>query len=392
MAIFVIEGVPGSGKTYYAVWMLLLRYFKRIPTYTKLQTLFFFLRPKEKPAYVLDKDCVLITNIDQLQLAHVDLKAEIAQAGDLARAAILSDVTITSKQRDTKLDKLDPVAEFFSFDYQEEYRHRYDDKPIVYLVDEAQRFFRKGMDRVLRERGVFDYFEYHRHWGHDIFLVTQNVKKLPPDIVYLPEYIISAVPRSRSIGFGFKYRWVSSGEVINTETLRADKEVFAVYQSMEAEETEKISNPLVRKIIFTGLASVFIMYFGISYLVGRLWYPDSASPAEVVQPVDSSPARVHNSFIPIGSARSSLPPPPRYVVFIPLSKITRYANNDEKSLYVWRGHLIPPANFPHKTVYFSGQRYAVLDYELFEFMFSNEEDRPKDFIVQVAKPVPDESG
>ena len=65
MALFVIDGVPGAGKTYYAVWLLLTRYFKRLPEYTVLQTLVFFLRPKEKPSYVLDKDCVIITNIDQ---------------------------------------------------------------------------------------------------------------------------------------------------------------------------------------------------------------------------------------------------------------------------------------------------------------------------------------
>ena len=389
MALFVIDGVPGAGKTFYAVWLLLSRYFKRLPKYTVLQTFFFFLRPAEKPSYVLDKDCIVITNIDQLSLAHVDLRVEIAEAGELARVAILGDLDLSEKQRNFKLDKLDPVAEFFSLDYQEVYRHRYDDKPIVYLVDEAQRFFRKGMDRVLREKGVFDYFEYHRHFGHDIFLVTQNVKKLPPDIVYLPEYIISAVPRSRSIGFGFKYRWVSSGEVINTETLRADQEIFSIYQSMEASETEKIKNPLVRKIVLTGLAAVAVMYFGVNYLVGRMWYPDADSPSYSGTSPSTVPASIggiHNAYIPIGSARESLPPVPGYIVFVPLSEITSYVNNDERSLYVWRGRLLSAAKFPHKTVYMSGQRYAVLDYDLFDFMFSDEEDRPKDFIVQV-KPV-----
>ncbi len=185
MALRVIEGVPGAGKTFYAVWHLAQHYFKK---------------DDKTGVYALSKECTIVTNIDGFKPDHVDLRTEIEEAGFFARACLEAS-RISSTQLATEISKIDPVAEFFSYDYQEEYKK---DKPqIVYVIDEAQRFFRKGSDRLLREKKVFDYFEYHRHWGQDIYLVTQNVKN-----VYLSKCIIRAMPRFRSFGIGFNYHWI----------------------------------------------------------------------------------------------------------------------------------------------------------------------------------------
>jgi len=363
MALRVIDGVPGSGKTFYAVRHLAKNYFKK---------------DAETGVYELARDCIIITNIDDFKPDHVDLKKEIDIAG-LAALARIDSSSGTDIQKERARDKIDPVAEFFSIEYQEKYKEG--KLQIVYVIDEAQRFFRKGSDRALRERKVFDYFEYHRHWGQDIYLVTQNVKKLPPDIVYLPEYIISAQPRVRTAGFGFKYYWMSSGENIKTESCRPDKAVFALYKSMDKAEQEKIKNPMLKKIGLAFLFSLVVLFCGYKYFASK-YQPDVSSTVSSSVP---SVSPLGSSFIPIGEPQR--PPEPRYIVFVPLSKVTLYAYNDEKSLYVWRGAFISAAKFPHKTVYMSGRRYAVLDYELFDFIFGDSEDRPKDFIVQV-KPEP----
>ncbi|MCP4353782.1 MAG: hypothetical protein GY795_50690, partial [Desulfobacterales bacterium] len=86
------------------------------------------------------------------------------------------------------------------------------------------------------------------------------------------------------------------------------------------------------------------------------------------------------------SDRFKSAPTPRYVVFVPLDSITHYVRNSMQTLYVWRGRMLPADLFPHETLRISGQLYAVLDYELFDFMFGDSEDRPTDFIVQLADP------
>jgi hypothetical protein len=328
MALRVIDGVPGSGKTFYAVRHLALHYFRKSPL-TGL--------------YHLDRDCLIVTNIDGFKPEHLGLQGEIEKAGAAARAKIESS-DLTERRKDAALEKLDPVAEFFSYEYQERFKE--DKPPLVYVIDEAQRYFRKGMDRVLKERRVFDYFEYHRHWGQDIYLVTQNVRKLPADIVYLPEYIVCAVPRSRSIGIGFKYHWVSSGETIKTETCRADPEIFDLYQSMDVD-------------------------------------------ASVPEPAAVEPASSSGSYVPVVSSGPAAEPEeiqPHYVVFLPLDSITLYTGGRMTTHYVWRGHYFLPRDFPHKTVVRAGRRHAVLDYDLFTVIFSDEQERPSDFIVQVAAP------
>ncbi len=371
MAIRVIEGVPGSGKTFYAVWHLAKNYFKK---------------DKKTGVYTLFQDCTIITNIDGFKPDHVDLSSEIVEAGLLARAC-LEATRISSTQLATALSAIDPVAEFFSYDYQSEYKK---DKPqLVYVIDEAQRYFRKGADRSLKEKGVFDYFEYARHWGQDIYLVTQNVKKLPPDIVHLPEYIISAMPRVRSIGLGFKYHWISSGQVIKREVRRPDKAVFALYKSMDVSEGEKIKNPMLKTIGLAFAGAFLVCFLGYRYFKAKFdaGSADSASVDSVSSPPVPSTG-IGSTYIPIGNARPPVEPKPHYIVFVPLNSITRLRNNQVQTLYVWRGALLPASQFPHQTISMAGRRYAVLDYDLFDFMFSNEDDRPQDFIVQVADPDP----
>jgi hypothetical protein len=397
MALRVIEGVPGSGKTFYAVWHLALNYFRKVPHYTVIQVFFYtilpFLRPPGEQKYIPAKDCLIITNIDNFKPDHVDLAAEIKKAGDIAHQLLVSDTSLSDRERDRKLDQLDPVAEFFSYSYQEKYKEG--KSQIVYVIDEAQVFFRKGQEKALKEKEVYRYFEYHRHWGQDIYLVTQNIKKLPSDIVYLPEYTITAVPRVRSLGPGFRYHWMASGERIKTEVRRADQAVFALYKSMDVAEQEKIKNPVLKAVGLALAGSAVILFYGYSYVTDRFGGKDQtvaeSTPDLVVSaaPVVPSPV-LGNSYIPVGDPDRFKPAPvvPRYVVFLPLDSITRLSRNKKRveRLYVWRGQLLPASSFPHETVYMSGRRYAVLDYELFDFMFSNEEERPTDFIVQVANP------
>lgn len=232
MAIRIIDGVPGTGKTYYAVKHLVDKYF----TYDK-----------SIEDYVPKKPFTLISNVDDLALDHISLKEEMNAAGG--------------------------VVEFFKEEYQEKYRFRYKSQ-IVYVIDEAQKLFRKG-DRTLTP--IFSYFEYHRHFGQDIYLITQNSRKIATDIVDLVEYIVRAAPRIRSMVGELKYRWISDGERLKTETFKPDQKIFACYKSMDAKETEKIKNPIIKTVV---IALTIAIVLG-SFMAVRLYSTFFGSQGEV---------------------------------------------------------------------------------------------------------------
>lgn len=194
MAIRIITGVPGAGKTYYAVDHLIKNYC--VPF---------------GDTYNLKKDFKIITNIDGLLLDSVDLKQAIEKAGSM--------------------------EEFFSSDVQQKATEKYQKlkQKLVYVIDEAQQFFH----RRFYDRGVFSFFENHRHYGLDIYLITQNSNLLAKDLLALSEYEIRAIPRTLAIG-GFNYLRKSNKDIIGRVLLRKKRSVFNLYKSMQSKETEKI--------------------------------------------------------------------------------------------------------------------------------------------------------
>jgi len=223
MAIRIIEGVPGSGKSYYAVKHLADQYFEK----------------QEDGRYELIRPVTIITNIDAFQPEHRNLKALAKDAGG--------------------------IKNFFSEYYQKALTECIGGQ-IVYIIDEAQKFFRKGA-RDLDD--VYSYFEYHRHFGHDIYLITQNARKLPPDISCLCEYLIVAAPRTRSVIGEFKYKWLSDGELLKREGFRPDPGIFALYKSMDQQESEKIKNPVMRTAGPTLLAVLVVTGLGTHLVLGK---------------------------------------------------------------------------------------------------------------------------
>lgn len=225
MAIRIIQGVPGSGKTYYAVRHLANNYFEK----------------QLDGRYEIIKPCTVITNIDSFVPDHIRLSDAVKAAGG--------------------------VKKFFTEEYQREFTTQQEHQ-LIYIIDEAQKLFRKSA-RDLND--VFTYFEIHRHFGHDIYLITQNSKKLPTDLVVLTEYIIDAAPRSRSVIGEFKYKWLSDGEVLKREAFKPDDGIFALYKSMDAKESEKIKNPVMRIVYLVMFLTSAILFGGFMYFK-QTWY------------------------------------------------------------------------------------------------------------------------
>lgn len=237
MALRIITGVPGSGKTFYAVNHLAKNYCSLVGD-----------------AYELKSKYKIVTNIEGLLLDSVDLESAINKVGS--------------------------PEKFFSMEVQKKVAEKYqkEKKSLVYIIDESQQFFH----RRFYDRNVFSFFETHRHLGLDIYLVTQNVNLLAKDLLTLAEYEVRAIPRTLSIG-GFNYLKKSNKEIIGRSFLRKNKKIFALYKSMTVKETEKIRSPYFKYII----PFIFLLILGC-YLLSQSFFGRAMGINDATASISSS--------------------------------------------------------------------------------------------------------
>jgi zona occludens toxin (predicted ATPase) len=208
----IIIGVPGSGKTYYAV-----NYLKKFITYDKLYN-----------TLILDKDVLLITNIDDIKVQHIKYE-------DWEEAGCMKIENARKYLNDRKF------------------------KRAVMIIDEAQRFFSN-----MKDNEKFFFFEYHRHLGFDVFIIVQTLAAIPRRMTELAEYVIEALPRTYAI-MGFRYKMLDSKTGMNlfNKVIKVDKDVFRVYKSFEMDESEKPKKVILFKwVSFVGLL-VGVVAFGM---------------------------------------------------------------------------------------------------------------------------------
>ena len=223
MALRVISGVPGAGKSYYAVTHIISKYC--VPF---------------GDVYHLKKNYIIVTNIEGLLLPTIDLAAAVKKSGS--------------------------IEQFFTQAVQKKVTEKYqsEGKKVVYIIDEAQQYFH----RRFYDRDVFSFFESHRHYGLDIYLLTQNSNLLPKDLISLVEIEIRAVPRTLSIA-GFNYLRKSNKDIIGREFLRKKRSIFGMYKSMSGEETEKIKTPYLKYCIPVVVLFVLGFYLLSGSFFGR---------------------------------------------------------------------------------------------------------------------------
>ncbi len=309
MAVRIVDGNPGAGKTYWAVHHLLKIYFEHEPDLGQ-----YFLKEEFK-------DVIIITNIDSLKLPHESLDELIAKCNQ-------------EEEVDPKmLDKYGKGYLFFSHDYQKKLAEQIQ-APVVYVIDEAQRFFHKRY----YFRPVFEWFELHRHFQQDIFLVTQKYRKLAPDILDLCEIIVHGVARTRSLtGKEFRYKHLSEGDVMKTEVVIKNQKVFALYKSMMGgKEVEKIDNPLIKKVAMILVAVVAIGIFGFYRLSNSF-----GSGSKVDQQAATQNATTIAGPI---STQPNAAPNQAFGNMIPV----RYSKIMGKVYIIFQGDLYEASTFPHK--------------------------------------------
>jgi len=244
MAIFICEGKPGSGKSYFAV--------KYIADYCTTYDEFY-----EK--HFIKDGYLIVTNIKNLKIDH--------------------------KNFDLWWEKLGKKVLTVSF--WEEIIKKGGYKKVVLIIDEAQKYL-----YGLKDKEVFFFFQYHRHLGIDIFLLTQTVKALPKEIVELTEFIYRALPQSRATPFWFIYHLIDiqTKEKLGVKKLKKDPKVFRLYTSQELGDLNKPPNMLLKYLILL-FAGILIIPIGFYAYINYVFAPPPKPNKVSTQPVNPSPVK-----------------------------------------------------------------------------------------------------
>jgi hypothetical protein len=231
--IWLLTGVPGSGKSYFAVDMI----------NGKIEQL----QKKEKISYEeAQKKIKVLHNVDGLKVG----------------------TTIDSFCAERGYDPITVFTNHYHVDNQEF-------RGWLFVVDECQTFFPKNM----RHDDVQRFFQLHRHYGIDVVLLSQDYKLICPSISLLSEYQFRAVSDTANPlpGF-FMYRQMVGYEEIGRKFKRKKKKVFDLYKTADFDQKQvsKKSRPML--IIF-----IICAILGVFGVLKILSYKDSMNRSEPTQ-------------------------------------------------------------------------------------------------------------
>jgi zona occludens toxin (predicted ATPase) len=248
MAIYIIDGKIGSGKTYYAMWHILRKNYTYDP---------------ELKEYVEKSGRLLITNIDGFKLDHISLDAEIDRLG---------------------------LSGVFSESYFLELREKYRCRSLVFIMDEAQKHFHYKF----ADKDIVHALAYSRHSGVDFYLITQDAETMSKPVRTLAESTVHAVNRTSLAQGVFMYKFINNDEVVGRKVLKADKKIFAAYKSFNFDEAEK-PKPVWLKycvlVLVCIIASVLLFKFVfLDFWTGKK-YSEKKVPVPVYGVLSASPGK-----------------------------------------------------------------------------------------------------
>lgn len=245
--ITYVVGVPGSGKTYFAVyklWSLFL--FK--PKQTFLSK---FIKPPKPPEYLY-----AFTNIDgfKFELDERFLKFDFDEFYN--NISILYRHKQIDKVSDAELIELAKPMKLFN---------------ILFIIDEIHNFFNTKEDPVL----VW-WLTYHRHLSHDIYLLTQDLSLIGSEYKRIAEKFYRAIDSSKRIFFSkFKYAYYSSYKMnacdrVNSFNINIPflKEVYDLYHSGQKTKSRSIVLFYIFIAILLIIFVISVFYYVISNLSG----------------------------------------------------------------------------------------------------------------------------
>lgn len=320
MAIRLIFGAPGSGKTYYVVHHLLNNYCRY---------------DKKRGQWSKESSVRIVHNIDGLVVdGFEDLNKWIARAGG--------------------------VDKFFSYQFQEKIKDSVG--PVIYVIDECSDFFPSNYKG--EHNGVFEYFRKHRHLGHDIYLITQSPSLLPTVLRHLSEMTLKALPRSLSFFGGRELRYNvvvgQSYEVVDKRVLLLSPRIYGAYRSMTANETESIKNPILK---YYGYLIAVLVLCLVYYLPNFIGSSSASANDSIVMSETSRVLPLHPVQSMVDSSSEKQPKVQSdvvdYVRDDPVPYVLDYVKAGRVLLISFYGKVYAPATFPYPLRWVSPSRLVA---------------------------------
>jgi zona occludens toxin len=182
MAITYITGIPRSGKSYYAMYLLYKSFIEKMPTSSKVEKLLQGYLPQKKLAKQYD---FAYTNINQFDFTQSD-KIKPYDYNEIQSKLTSLHAMYIDKKPDSVLIEFAKNLGLYN---------------VLFVIDEAQNFF--GKDNVVSTW----WFTYHGHLHQDIILITQNLDYIFSNYTKIAEFFYKAVPPSSRF-FSNKFRYI----------------------------------------------------------------------------------------------------------------------------------------------------------------------------------------
>ena len=267
--ITYLVGNPGSGKTYYAVFMI-YQIFLFEPKKTFLTK---FVKPKEKPNYSY---CYTNINEFKFELSDKFKKFDFDEFYlGLRNLYALYKTGATDNEVNEKAKELNLYG-------------------CVFVLDECHNFFKDKKDEIL----VW-WLTYHRHLYQDIYLITQDLTLVNNEYKRIAEKFYRAVDSSRRL-FSKKFRYEVYAsyrlykkdqlEIINIPFLQ---EVFDLYHSGQISNKKSFVRFYFLLAIVIFILLIFYFYFVVvSIFRGDTSEPEKNIPADekIHVPASQTPA------------------------------------------------------------------------------------------------------
>ena len=298
MAIEIIIGNVGAGKTYYATWRVWQEVkkiyeaeikgtdykYKRILTnieglqenkYVKplKVDLLIKLYKEEFEKYkewenanaVIDFTQVKFTNtpkeIDVVSLHHKEIEKRVPNHFDNLREyrtineRIIEHIKLANEKEKAYIEYTKPIFEKNGF------------SDCLIIIDEAHNFFKTLS--AAKERLV----SYHRHFDQDYILITQDLKQLNKKVTGIAQKTIQARNPVMKASKNFTYKVYSGGYIsfrdtnlLEKITLKADPDIFNLYNS----GSSKKQKSYLFKVLAKPILMVIAVLIGIFYLMHSL--------------------------------------------------------------------------------------------------------------------------
>ena len=238
--IYLITGVPGSGKTYFAVNFIYQELISKKPKYSKIFT---NINLDFKKCDKIKKDFVKPLVLDDL-LKRIE-----------------KDYLLSEKFKNNELINDETGEQITDYDAYvrgklklfNEYEHS------LIILDECHLYFTEQLDpKMLR------FLSYHRHFDIDMYLITQNKSLINRKyLAFVENMYIGINPSKRLFSKVFVYQLYASwkeykSNLVGKERLKFDKKIAELYNSGSTKIKKSFASRLIIPVV---IASIFLYLF-----------------------------------------------------------------------------------------------------------------------------------